>query len=317
MKIIFLKSLKYIKKMYMNYINKEHKQHGIGNIKNKDKNFYLIRCNMKECGYFALLTFVLDHLAIAEARNLIPVVDMESYKLLYTCEEYQKNKNVWEYFYLPVSPFSVEIIKKSKNVVLSEMHFPHYKAIYYNDHENVLPSAEQIRECNRILFKYTDFNEEVYLHLKKLERLISKEKKILGIHIRGTDMYTEGKQHPKPNERIKDLEYIKKVIKNHDIEEIFLCTDSESSIKKLQGEFGDKLITTNAIRQTGNSCIGLHKDKSLNRGRTLHEYNLGIEVISDMYLLSRCNVLLCGPSNVAFFAMIYNNNKYEKIYYWS
>ena len=63
------------------------------------------------------------------------------------------------------------------------------------------------------------------------------------------------------------------------------------------------------------SKAGVHKDKSLAAGRQSHEYKMGEEVIIDMLLLSRCDVLICGPSNVPFIAMIYNNNQYEEIYY--
>ena len=281
---------------------------------NSDKTVYVIRCNIPECGFFALLMFVLDHLAVAESRQLIPVVDMENYKNLYSCDDIKKTRNVWEYYFRPVSEYSLDMVYRSKNVILSEIHFPHYKALYYNSSENKLPTTQQIGECYRILNKYIFFNPAVQKYLTDALKILSPFKKILGIHIRGTDMYTEGKHHPVPSGKTRDIEMIKEIIAQHEIDGIFVCTDTQSNIDRLKDVFGNLLVYTDSIRQKDNVYIGIHKDVSLKK-RPYHEYFMGLEVLRDMYLLSKCDVLLCGPSNVAFFAMIYNGNKYEKVYY--
>lgn len=309
----FLRLIKHPKKSLKEFKSRERRLRKKGKY-NSDKEFYVIRCDMPECGFFALLMYVLDHLAVAESRRLIPVVDMENYKNIYTCGDISKTKNVWEYYFQPVSGYSLDVVYRSRNVYLSEIHFPHYKAIYYNRYENKLPTKQQIAECNRILNKYIFFNTEVNKYLNDAVKILAQLKKVLGIHIRGTDMYTEGKQHPVPSGKTRDIGMIQDIITRHNIDGIFVCTDTECNIERLKTAFGDSVVYTDSVRQKDNVYVGIHKDTNL-KNRPHHEYSMGLEVICDMYLLSKCDVLLCGPSNVAFFAMIYNGNEYEKVYY--
>ncbi len=138
---------------------------------------------------------------------------------------------------------------------------------------------------------------------------------ILGVHVRGTDMYRAGKQHPVPTGETKDFSKIDRIIEEYNIDKIFLCSDTESTVKLFRDYYGNRLVTTNSLRQIDDSGCGIHMDKTLGRNRQKHKYLLGEEVITDMYLLAHCNVLLCGASNVAFAALIYNHNLYKKVFY--
>lgn len=124
-----------------------------------------------------------------------------------------------------------------------------------------------------------------------------------------------GKQHPIPNGKTKDFGFIDEILQEYHLEGIFLCSDTESTIKLFREYYGEKLYVTDSVRQKDDSGTGIHKDTSLGKNRENHKYLMGKEVIMDMYMLAKCKVLVCGTSNVAYAAMIYNCNKYEKIYY--
>lgn len=274
----------------------------------------MIRCDLTQCGLFALFMYVLDHIAIAEERGYIPVVDARQFEL-YKCKE-MNNENVWELFFEQINDQSFEDILKNENYVLSRVGFPMYKGLYYyRTKPNILPKKEQVAELNSIVKRYIKIKQNILNDVDPYVEKLKSNKRTLGIHIRGTDMYRQKGEHPRPSEKIKDIGYIKNIMNKHKIDHIFLCTDTEKNIDMFRKEFGNRVFFTKALRQRDDSYTGVHRDERLNKKRQYHNFLLGKEVIIDMLVLSKCTVLLCGPSNVSFAAMIYNNNQYEEIYY--
>lgn len=280
---------------------------------------YVIRCNQPGCGLFAIFMYVLDHLAYAEDMGYIPMLESKRYKCLYKEKTLVNGtKDFWQYYFEPISALTGKDCLKYKNIVLGRIRAPRYKGIYYyaEKEKNVLPSEAQIDELYGLVKKYIRFQPQLQKNLDEKLSLL-KEKRVLGIHVRGTDMYTAGRQHPVPTGETKDFSIIDKILEEYGLNEIFLCTDTESTVEMFREYYGEKVITTEVMRQKDDSACGIHKDKELGKNRINHRYLLGLEVITDMYLLAHCNVLICGPSNVAYAAMIYNHNHYEKIYYFS
>lgn len=305
-------------KAYKNYLAQE-KRITRPNGEDPETTYYVIRCNLPECGFFAIYMYILDHLAWAEDHGYVPVLDIERYDCLYKEKEpVNDTTNPWYYYFQPLSEVTLEDCKRKKNVIYGPIKYLHYKAIYYyrDKEKNVLPDSEQISELHKLAEKYMKLRPEIKELLDEQKKLISCYGRVLGIHVRGTDMYTEGKQHPIPTGKTKDFSLIDDIIKTHHIEGIFLCTDTESTVQLFREKYGDKVITTDAVRQVNDNGTGIHKDKALGDQRLHHKYLLGVEVLTDMYMLANCQVLLCGPSNVPFTALIYNDNEYEKVYYF-
>lgn len=285
-----------------------------------DNIYYVIRCDLPGCGLFAIFMYVLDHLAYAEDHGWIPILDSGRYECLYKEKKpVQGTTDPWKYYFESISDKGVRDCFKLKNVIYGAIKFPRYKGIYYykDKEKNVLPSEERIDELYKLVEKYIKFRPELQNKLEEnLKKLIGSNKRTLGIHIRGTDMYTAGKQHPIPSEKTKDFTLIDGILTEYHIDQIFLCCDTESTVKLFQDYYGEKVRTTNAMRQKDDNGCGIHMDKKLGEGRENHKYLLGEEVIIDMYLLAHCNILLCGSSNVAFTALIYNHNNYDKVFYY-
>lgn len=277
--------------------------------------YYVIRLDIPECGLFAIFMYVLDHLAYAEDNGYIPILSSEKYESLYKEDHaVYGTKDPWRYYFEPVTDITPREAWKFKNVIYGKIRFPRYKGIYYYKEKNVLPSKNQIRELNALVAKYIKFRPELQELLEKeLEKF--KGRRLVGVHIRGTDMYRAGKQHPLPTGKQKDFAIIDEILERHKLDGIFLASDTESTVELFQNHYGDKVIVSEAIRQKDDEGTGIHKDKMLGKNRMNHKYLMGREAIIDMYLLAHCNVLVCGPSNVAFAAMIYNNNAYEEIIY--
>lgn len=286
--------------------------------KEPQNTYYVIRCNLPGCGLFAIFMYILDHLAYAEDHGYIPILDSKRYKCLYKEKKpVNGTKDFWKYYFQPISEIEVKDCWKYRNIILGRIRAPRYKGIYYyaEKEKNVLPSTEQIDELYNLVDKYIKFRPELQEDLNKQLKVLE-GKRVLGIHVRGTDMYTAGKQHPVPTGETKDFSIIDKILDEYKLDEIFLCTDTDSTVELFKEYYGEKVITTNALRQKDDSGCGVHTDMELGKNRENNRYMLGVEVITDMYLLAHCNVLMCGASKVAYAAMVYNHNCYDKIFYF-
>ena len=287
---------------------------------NKKDKYYVIRCNQPQCGLFAIFMYVLDHIAYAKDNGYVPVLSMKKYDCLYK-EKHKINGtyNPWEYYFKPITNITIKDKLKAGIITLGKVSFLRYKGIYYyaQKSKNVLPEKQRIEELHKLVEQYIQFQPALQQELEEhCCEMRSKYQRIMGIHVRGTDMHVAGKQHNKPSSKLMDFSMLQAIVKKNDIDGILLCTDDSEVVEKFKEYFGNKLFVTDSIRQINGKVEGVHFDKALGRGRDGHKYLLGKEVIIDMYLLSKCNVLVCGPSNVAFAAMIYNNNSYEDIIYW-
>jgi hypothetical protein len=103
-----------INKTKINKIKREsykNKIHTFGN-KNKNKTFYVIQ-REGVGGLFSHLLFVLDHLLYCDKMKYIPVIDFKNFPTVYS--EY--NENSWEYYWEPVSKYSLNEVYKSNCVI--------------------------------------------------------------------------------------------------------------------------------------------------------------------------------------------------------
>jgi hypothetical protein len=140
-------------------------------------------------------------------------------------------------------------------------------------------------------------------HLNQFNKLKSElfmGENILGVQIRGTDKKTE---LPKIEESIV-INHIDKLLNNNtEIDRIFVSTDDFNYLDIILKTFGDKNV--------------IYNDKNLisRDGEPLHtrydRKKINYEVMSDVYLLSKCNHMLYSFSNVSFLAlsMMENFNK--------
>lgn len=296
-----------LKGIYTRWI---HRQRKIIVNKKSDKTYYVIRRWM-QAGFFSNFFYVLGHIMYAQKHNWIPVVDMKNYLTLYSEQDkILGTDNAWEYYFENLCDLTLEEIYANHNYILSD---GEYKYDY-------APSYELGRENDFIVSKLTDYNAIVkkYIHIKPniLEDVSDffsqiECKNLLGVHYRGTDM-NNCKGHPKA---IPENRYIEKIalLYGKTIDGIFICSDEIGIVEYLKENYG-KVYSTNAYRAEGDNKYGLHNERDAGQIRKNHKYMLGKEVLIDTLILSKCNYLLCAPSNVAYAAIVFNNNQYEDIF---
>lgn len=282
--------------------------------KNKKKKYYIIKA-IPKTGFFSNYFYAIGHMILATQKGYKVTVDWENYKTPYN-EEYPINNtlNCWEYFF--EQPNNMKTVYEScKNPYISEDKYP-YKVVPYYGMANIwkegVPKKKQIIKINQFIKQYCPFKTEIKDDFDKIAKGLQLDN-ALGVHMRGTDMNaTVG--HNKPASIEENIVKIRETLEKNNLERIFLCTDEEAIKERMVEIFGDKVCFVDAYRSQGGQ-VGIHLQAEMANKRENHRYQLGYEVLRDAYLLSSCRAIVCGKSNVAYAAIVMNNNSFADITY--
>ena len=253
--------------------------------KNPDKIFYVIWLDRKGSGFFSNFSSVLCHLKIADDAGMIPVVDFQNFKTQYSEKNTIHNTgNAWEYYFKPVSPYTLDEVYKSKNVFFGTGTYP--VSIGYN-----ITEIEGLAEIyKKYIFLQPSVEEMIHSYSKKFNF----GDKTLGVHFRGQEMKYAPK-HPFPPSEKQMFKYTDEILKKYKLEKIFIVTEDQVYLDLFIEKYGNKVLYTDSFRTKKVNAYNLSP-------RENHRYLLGLNVLIDAFLLSKCNGLLCGDSNVSEFA---------------
>lgn len=256
--------------------------------KNPYKVFFVIYRTPYEAGFFSNFVHVLRYLKMAEDLNLIPVVDFENFKTFYNNDKpINGTKNSWEYYFEQPSPYSLEEVYQSKNVLFCDGVFPH---------SVIMTTQEQISEyCNKA-FKIKPHIAE---HIKQYDKFFEGNK-VLGIHFRGKDLNIFP-GHPFGMTEKQVFKYADEIIEKFGITKIFAATNEKKYMDLLVEKYGDMVFFADNLRTEKTNEFNMNP-------RENHRYLLGLEVLTDAILLSKCNGLLHGHSNIIHTATLLNEN---------
>ncbi|QAA34730.1 O-fucosyltransferase family protein [Clostridium manihotivorum] len=266
--------------------------------KNSDIIIYYIEIDNPKSGFFAVYKNLLEHLVFADRYNMIPLVKFPS-GWLYS-DDIREDSNPFEEYFIQYSNLSIDDVFVSQNVV---------KACYYhknlvNDGENngtyYVDTDEKLKILGNINSKYIKLIPRIEEEINEQVKSIINEKKVLGVHIRGTDYKKMFNGHPT---YITPDEYALEVNKAFDsglYEAIFLATDDSSVIEKFSELYGEKLLFYKDVsRSDGEVSVSMINQNSKNS-----KHMLGVEVIRDMVTLSHCNGIIGNLSMVCTCAQI-------------
>ena len=206
------------------------------------------------------------------------------YDLLY-------GENVWEYYFKQI-------------YTLSE---PYCVVQGYT--ELILLKDNSFRSTMNYIYKnYFILNEITQEKLLPNYKLFE-EKNILGVHIRRTDKFLVGEygtnQMQAPVSLYIFKEEINKVVDDYDY--IYLATDCIDAARYIKNYYGKKVLyNVNAIR--GNSTKSIHQHNDF---KNISGYIKGLNVLTDVFLLSKCKHLIRSSSNVSITSLYLNLNLTE------
>lgn len=274
--------------------------------------FYIIRRRSPGEGFFSNYFYVLAHIMYGHKKGWKCVVDMKNYQTLYSESiTYDETDNAWEYYFEQPDGVCVEAAYHSKNYVLSDGCYHSEMGVPVFEIEQGFLVDSMIDNLYQQQHAYIRIKQKLYDEFQQFYMERMNGKKWIGVHVRGTDMKIKQEKHTIPPGIEKVFEQIDRLIVADGKIGIFLCCDEKRTIELFVERYGNRCLYNDVFRSENLSDIGIHMQKS---SRKYHHFLLGKEVLADCVLLSKCDYLICGISNVTNAAILLNNHKYiEKI----
>jgi hypothetical protein len=169
----------------------------------------------------------------------------------------------------------------------------------YNPHE--LANLSDLKMRNKILNSILKIKKEYIEQFEEVYSQLGINNKTLGIQIRGTD-----KKNELPEINVYTvIKIIDEYLNSGQVNNIFLCTDDKKYLDVLLDKYGEIIIYDKTLTISNNS-------QSLHH-HTSNRTKINQEVLSSVYLLSKCNYFLYSFSNVSFLALIMGIYNFKKI----
>ena len=285
------------------------------NIWKKDSRYYIIFRMPPGAGFFSNYMYVLAHIQYAVEHGYKPVIDMENYSTLYNEEgEWRGTKNAWEYYFEQPGMESLDKAYNSKNYIVAEQIYHREYMPYSEKNDSYEIESGKMDVISKTLADYIHLKEDISINLESKWDKVSNGQVVLGVHYRGTDKKVEHENHYLSPDLERFFFTIDKCLSEHpEITTIFLCTDEYSVIELFEKKYSN-VAYNECYRATDGSTTGIHNEINNEKG---HKYQLGVEVLYDAYMLSKCDYLVYSHSNVINAAIIICNDNYKGKYFVS
>ncbi len=266
----------------------------LADLKSED-NIYIICCITPDCtcqeyfkkhchrGFFSLFLQTLYGIRFSLRHNLHYYIDFGNGQYAYSDpEKFEGDRNFWNYYF--EQPLQRPDVLNA-NVTTINLHYETYPLrIWHN---------KFIKELHNIFTRYVKLNKDVKATIDN--KLIAfKQKKILGVHIRGSDHFTE-------IEPVPIRKFFRLIQKKHQaFDKIFLATDDKNILNTFLDEFGkEKILFHPAVRSADE--VATHTTTNFQ-----NRYQLGLEALTDCYSLAHCAEAILVHSNLSYTALVLN-----------
>ena len=242
-------------------------------------------------GFFSCFLGVVNNLIWCDKKNVTPVVYWGDDCLYYETEGYNGSKNVWEYYFEPVSQATYDGEPIRKEYEAPDMQFVNL----ISDHCKMASNKQFRAEINRIIRKYIKIKPNIQQKIDAFYASSMHGKITIGIHVRGTDKSREIKNV----DRSLIFKQANKIAENYKDYQFLVATDEQAILEQAQRELKGPVIYYDAYRSLDNNPI--HLDRyGVSKGK------LGEDVLIEVQLLSRCNFLVNTCSNVSACVLMFN-----------
>jgi hypothetical protein len=293
--------------------------------KNPDKKFLLMGKHLNTNGLFSIVCVALMNIRYCLQHNIILVVDLQNNDNQYLDGLGVGKENSWEYFFEQPFGYNLEQIRNSKNIIISNRLTPFsciskYKYFYKFFLDDLSPRNNNtlFRDLKNDFKKHIRFNETVMDYINsEYERIFNGQSRVLGVLARGTDyLLTKPKGHkvqPEPN---LILEKSKQVMQDYKCEFVYLATEDKNIYTLFRETFNEKLLVNSQkmISLSGSELKKIRRLSEFNSGRERDKYNIGLEYLSSLYNLSKCQCFVGGLTNGTLGVLFMRDNDFEYEY---
>lgn len=275
---------------------------------------YFIEEDNKDLGFCAMYRAWLEYIYLADVCGMIPVVQAGNHFAYKEGGMINGTRNAFEYYFLQPTSIGIREAGKKKNILRScVFHRGMVELVLTGKYAHYEYTKRYMHEMARIVRKYINFNEQTQQYVAAgIKKLGIEDTKVLGVHIRGTDFRAKYDNHPIYVTEDDCFQEVNKLMQEKGYEKIFVATDDMRILKNFCIEYGNKMCFYEDVeRSNKNRSVAFSKSS-----RKQHRYLLGLEVIRDMYTLSKCVGLVAGISQVAICAQMHklaDRRHYEDI----
>jgi len=304
----------------------------------------------RRVGLFSLFLQVVGQTYLCRRRGILPVVYFNGSSLYWSDRGHNGARNVWEYYFEPVSDcgitdlVEVDIARLERSSIwefsnrdvdpntLASLDGPKIESIEVPPGvvvSNVFPSGvvdwqwEMPRRrriaLHEVIQRSVRLRPPISRKLEDFRAGTFEGRRVLGVHVRGIE------RAPERAHLVRDgilplglyMREIDSYVAQHPSSVVFCATDSQGALDALTERYGPKLVCYPASRlSSADEKVGLHHASTERYDRA----RLGEEVVIECLLLSKCDFLLHGSSNVSLAATLFNPaleslNLYQKYGY--
>lgn len=276
----------------------------------------VFRCRDGNPGLFSYVVHVLGFVRYAHRHNLIPVVDMQTYKNTYLTDEYVDIYNAWEYFF--EQPYKVRLCDlENKDIEVFDTQDPKCNGLLkmpWWDWECFDESSMTCKMWRAYTSKYIRLSGQAQqMVTSAYSRSFNKNDRVLGVLCRGTDYARyKPKDHPVQPTAEMVIDKANELIKKYNYNKVFLATEDKDIYEKFKVFFGDILISfqQNQIRYDGIAWINNTLPDS-QQEKVTH----GMNYLVSMAILANCNGFIAGRTSGSIGVMLMSKG-FEYSYFW-
>lgn len=271
-----------------------------------DIDFYVIRRDYRLVGLFSIFITTVANIKHAIDEGMVPVVDMQNYKNIYSNNSLFK-ANSWELFFKQPCGYTLKDIKKARSIYYSEdvcpYEMPSISMDFFNNKDGILDMWRSY------VNKYIHIQENIIINANnRWDNLFAKDEKVLGIFIRGTDyVKMKPKDHPVQPSVEQVIVKINEINSEIKIDKYLLVTEDIEIVNSLKNEFGPKIVEAN-------SNYLKYEDGYINDSisNSKLKYGGGFEYIESILLFNKCEYVIASrTSGTVAAALLPNNWKYS------
>ena len=279
------------------------------------KTYYIIRRDCDTIGLFTYVAVFLGHIAYAVGKGYVPVIDMKNYPSIYLEDDDIGKKNCWEFYFKQPYNCDLDNIYKNEKYILSPTRIqpmsPFIKSIFCGNESMFWKILSK---------KYIVLSDTAEKYIKdEHTSLIRNNMKVLGVLFRGTD-YVKMKPYGHPIQPNINEFIIKVTELNNEwggFDYIYIASEERDAVEKLEKMFPNKVIINKRVYYDGlgvDYCNQGLSEVSFNRERD--KYLKGLEYLSSVVILSKCNSFIGGLCAGTYAVNYMNPAEFEHKYFF-
>jgi hypothetical protein len=272
-------------------------------------------------GFFSVVFQAVGQAYLAEKTGATPIVYYNRHCLYWSDAGYQGARNVWDYYFEPLSDLKIEDLfsldraeledctpekfaelAAGTDIVATKKYPP---VIEFN---SPLGVNFQRKFVHRLLDKYLVLKPHIREKLDQFCKGHFKSKFVVGVHYRGVEKaHGERKDWiiTRESRDLKEFYFVemRRYLAKHPSARIFIATDSAQFLEEAKAAFGDAVFAREATRlDSAEESTGLHFSDHAKKNGAL----LGEEVLLDALILAKTNLFIHGVSGVSNAVLFFN-----------